>query len=258
MSWLQLLLPWLIAVGMGCLVFAALQLVQSASPNRLARLQRRKDTPFKAFHLDPQLLGKAGVRVLAGVAAALITLPLAGWLTAASLGLLVAYSLPLIGEWWHAREKRKHQQRVEAALPHLVDHLLIAAHAGLGLRQALEESRLLLKDRDMVEQLDTVSQDLAVGYSMAEALRRWNRRFQSPLLHGLTQSLIQGQARGLPVESTLQSQAERIRSRQQHRVEAAMEQVPTKMTVVSLLLLFPSLFVVLILPSLLNFIDSGW
>jgi tight adherence protein C len=206
------------------------------------------------FKLTPKTF--LGYRVLAGVG-----LP-ALWLWAAGGGSLLR---ALAGFWftvalgWKGplvylrRRSRLRLEEIDDQMPELIDLLVTTVEAGLGLSASLrlaaerlqgplgEELRLSLAEQDM-------------GLSTEDALTNMLARADTPSMRSFVRAVRQGTTLGVSIGKILRDLAEEMRKRRRQRAEERAQKAPTKLLFPLVLLIFPSMFVVLLGPAVVQFL----
>ncbi|HHX75717.1 MAG TPA: type II secretion system F family protein, partial [Firmicutes bacterium] len=71
-----------------------------------------------------------------------------------------------------------------------------------------------------------------------------------------TSTIIQAEQLGLNIGNTLKNQAEQMRRRRRQRVEERAMKVPVKMLIPLVFFIFPTIFIVLLGPALIQIIEN--
>jgi tight adherence protein C len=90
-----------------------------------------------------------------------------------------------------------------------------------------------------------------------EALRDMALRADVPSLTNFISAVIQADQLGVSLAKVLRIQSEQMRVRQRQRAEEAAAQAPVKMMFPLVFLIFPSIFIVLLGPAALIFLESN-
>jgi tight adherence protein C len=185
-----------------------------------------------------------------------------GWLIPPT-SLLAALLLPvLIGaigfilpEIWLNSRVRARQNQVVRALPSALDLLSISVESGLSLDAAMLE--VVHKWRNpLAEEFATILADLKVGRGRREALRAFGYRTELSEVTTFVSALIQSDEIGLSVGRTLAVQADQMRMRQRQRAERLAREASVKMLFPMALLIFPAIFVVILVPAMPTIVES--
>ena len=102
----------------------------------------------------------------------------------------------------------------------------------------------------------TVS-DMRAGAPRDQALRALADRTQIPEIKKLVQALIQAQRNGTPLSDTLRIQAAESRDQRKQAIEEQAAKLGTKLIFPTVLLFFPVIFVVLLAPSVAEFMKAS-
>jgi tight adherence protein C len=223
----------------------------------IARLQRQLDyagnpaawpvqrlVPLKGVGLAAGALGGGlfGLLVGGGVGA-LIGAPLGA---AAGFGGpdLMIYNMGL---------KRQHELLL--SLPDVLDTLVISVEAGLGFDAAMAQVAEHGKG-PMAREMVRVLREMQIGAARAQALRALAARTTVTELRTFVTAVVQAGELGVPIAGVLREHAREMRVRRRQRAEELAQKVPIKILFPVLFCLFPSLFVVILGPGVLQIMDA--
>jgi tight adherence protein C len=133
-------------------------------------------------------------------------------------------------------------------LPDALDLLTILVDAGLGFDAALAKIGEHLRG-PLVEEFELTLNEMRVGETRANALRKLAARSDLPELQAFVQALLYADELGSPLGRVLRVQAAESRRRRQVAAEERAMKAPVKMLVPILLFIFPVMFVVLLGPA---------
>ncbi|MDA0271217.1 MAG: type II secretion system F family protein [Chloroflexi bacterium] len=152
--------------------------------------------------------------------------------------------------WVQGRATRR-QREIQRALPDTLDLIVVSVEAGLGFEAAI--ARITdQQDGPLALELRRMLGDVNLGISRREAMQEMARRARTPAVSSLVAAVLQSERTGMGVGAVLRSQAAHVRTlRRQHAEEAAMK-APLKMLFPLIFFIFPSLFVVVLGPAVLN------
>jgi tight adherence protein C len=193
-----------------------------------------------------------GYRVLAAVLLpALLLVLLAG----SALAILLA--LVMVGLGWMLpltivrRRARQRIDQIDLALPDLVDLLVVTVEAGLGfsgsLRVAADQFTGPLSD-----ELRLTLQEQAMGLAMSDALVHLLRRAETPSMSAFVRSVIQGESLGVSTGTIMRNLAVEMRKRRRKAAEERAQKAPIKLLFPLVFLIFPTMFIVLLLPAVFS------
>lgn len=154
-----------------------------------------------------------------------------------------------------ARERR---EEVARSLPFFLDLMVIALDGGLNLHQAIEAVAPSLPEGALRAALDRAREDMRLGRPALEALEDMARNEGVDELNSIVRTLRIGQALGTPVGASLRQSARLVRQRRRQRLDELLGVLPLKLTFCALILFFPPILVLLLLPNVLNFVQGQW
>jgi tight adherence protein C len=146
---------------------------------------------------------------------------------------------------------RSRRDAVRGALPDALDLLAVSVEAGLGFDGAITK----LTDHmsgPLVEEFGLVLSEVRMGESRQTALRSMSERVGAPELSAFVRALVQADQLGISLGRILRVQAADSRLRRQAAAEEKAMKAPIKMLFPTVLFIFPSMFVVVLGPALLN------
>ena len=97
---------------------------------------------------------------------------------------------------------------------------------------------------------------MRAGASRAVAMRSMLERTDATELRAFVHSLLQADAFGVPIGPVLRAQSDELRVRRRQLVQAQAQKAPVKMLLPMVFCIFPSLFVIVLGPALLNMGDA--
>jgi tight adherence protein C len=166
----------------------------------------------------------------------------------ALVGLALGYFLPT---FWLSAKIRGRQKEIERAMPDALDLLVISVEAGLGFDAAVH--RLTEKsDHALAREFRRVIAEVRMGRPRREALRDMVNRTEVPDLNTFVAAIIQADQLGVSVSRVLSVQADQMRMLRRQRAEEAAAKAPLKMLFPMVLLIFPSMFIVILGPSIVT------
>ena len=147
--------------------------------------------------------------------------------------------------------------RVTQELPQVIDMLLICAESGMGLINAI--GVVAEKKGGLIGyELRMCLQEINLGIRIQEALNNLTRRNKSRELQLFVNSINQALRMGTPIQNILRNLSSGIRERERQRLENRIGSIPMKLTVVTMIFFMPLVFIIVLFPSLLSFMQSGW
>ena len=150
-----------------------------------------------------------------------------------------------------SRRIRKRQKEILLALPSALDLLTISVEAGLAFDAAL--TRVTDKYHNaLATEFTQVLNEVRLGRPRLEALDDMGRRNKVDELNNFLQAIIQSEQLGVGIANVLRIQSEEIRRRRRQRAEEAGQKAPIKMLIPMIGCIFPTLFIVLLGPAVIQ------
>jgi tight adherence protein C len=149
----------------------------------------------------------------------------------------------------------RRQKAILRALPDVLDLLTVSVKAGLGFDSAL--LRVTEKmNGPLPQELAQVLHEIKVGVLRKDALKSLAERTGVSELQGFVGTIIQADQLGVSISNVLQLQAESLRERRRQVAEEQAMKAPVKMLFPLILFIFPTLFIVLLGPALIQVVTN--
>ena len=149
---------------------------------------------------------------------------------------------------------RKRQEAITDALPDALDLLTVCVEAGLGINSAFvriaEEFRLSCPT--LSEEFDVVNREMVAGKPRMDALRALADRTGVEDVRSLVAMLVQTERLGTSLAQSLRVHSDSLRVRRRQRAEEAAAKTTIKLVFPLVFLLFPSLFIVILGPGVIQ------
>jgi len=169
---------------------------------------------------------------------------------------LTVFSMLLPGMW--IQDRLKAQRMVLArALPDAIDTFALVVGSGLDFTEAMEVFIHDSRDGALKEEFSKVRNQIRLGTPIQVALGNMADRTDSPAVTDFTTAVIQSQKTGTSLGSVLDDQAKELRQKRFDIAEQMGQRAPVKMMAPLLLLIFPNIFIVLLVPMILSFMGKG-
>lgn len=167
-------------------------------------------------------------------------------------GITLAWGLP------HYYLSLKIKQRVKQALrelPDVLDLLTVSLEAGLGFDSAL--TKMVSKKKGvLVEEFHRCIEEIRLGKTRKAALSGVRNRLELDEMKILISNILQAEKLGIGIVTVLRVQSEEVRQKRKQRAEEEAMKAPIKMLFPLVLFIFPSLFIVLLGPALIQFMTT--
>jgi tight adherence protein C len=98
-------------------------------------------------------------------------------------------------------------------------------------------------------------QEQNMGLTLVESLRNLQVRAETPGMRIFVRAVSQGETLGVSIGQIMRNVAEEMRKRRKAAAEERAQKAPVKMLFPLIFLIFPAIFVVLLLPSMIRIMD---
>lgn len=159
---------------------------------------------------------------------------------------------------WLKSVLRARHRAIERALPFVLDLLTLSVESGVdfmtGIRRIVERRKI----DALGEELLQVFRQIQVGKTRRQALRELADRIEHPDIYAVTNALIQADELGTSIAAALRIQADLMRVRRYQRAEKMANEAPVKMLFPLVAFIFPSVFIVLMGPIIMQLLERGF
>ncbi|MBC8028931.1 MAG: type II secretion system F family protein [Pyrinomonadaceae bacterium] len=202
-----------------------------------------------------QICTLAGFPAIVALACALLARPLSGAVLYILFAFVIGFFLP---RYALRRMIRSRQQLVRWGLADALDLMVISIEAGLGLNAAMVKVSQELKDvhPDISDEFEMANLEMRVGREREEALRNLAERTGVDDLRSLVAMLIQTDKFGTSIARAIRAFSDSLRTKRRQRAEQAAQKAAVKLLFPLACFLFPTLFIALLGPAVLQLIDT--
>jgi tight adherence protein C len=172
---------------------------------------------------------------------------------------LVLGAVGFVGpDLWLTSAAKRRKERIRLALPDALDLLVICMEAGLGMDQALIRigEELRLSHKDLSDEFMYIRLEQRAGKPRIEAWRNMANRTGLEIFRSFVNMLVQTERFGTPLSKSLGFFADSLRTRRRQQAEEMAAKTTIKLVFPLVLFIFPSMFIVLLLPALLSISKS--
>lgn len=168
------------------------------------------------------------------------------------LGMIIA---PLFG--WAlpsillSRSVKTRFNAIDRELPSLIDLLVVTVEAGVGFVGSLRMATQQLEG-PLADELRLALQEQNMGRTMTEAIQGMAERADTPGVRSFSRAVVQGETLGVSIGQILRNLAEEMRKKRKARAEEQAQKAPVKMLFPLIFLIFPAMFIVLLLPAIIT------
>jgi tight adherence protein C len=168
------------------------------------------------------------------------------------VGFLIGLAIPHL----YLKQKtkiRNHQALKE--LPDILDLLTVSLEAGLGFDSAV--SKVVSKKRGVIaNEFHRCLEEIRLGKTRREALSAIRSRLDVDEVKSFISSILQAEKLGVGMVQVLRVQSSEVREQRKQRAEEEAMKAPIKMLFPLVLFIFPSLFIVLLGPAVIQFVQA--
>jgi tight adherence protein C len=198
-----------------------------------------------------------GYRVLAAIILPILVFVVTGGsqildIFAMVLMLFAGWTFPLT---YVQRKARKRLAEIDRRLPDLIDLLTVMVEAGLSFSSAL---RLAAPEFDppLSDELRLTLQEQTMGLGIDEALSNMAQRAETPAMRSFVRAMAQGERMGISTGQIMRSLSIEMRARRKALAEEKAQKAPILMLFPLVFLIFPSMFIVLMTPAIINLVHN--
>lgn len=149
----------------------------------------------------------------------------------------------------------KRQQSIQAQLPEMLDLLCVSVQAGLSFDSSLRKI-IGRMHGPLIDECRHFQEDVRMGMVRRTALKKLAERCEVQEVSLFVAALIQSERLGTSMGNTLKSQADNMRDRRRQHVKAQAMKAPVKIIFPLVFFIFPSLFIVTLVPSALSLMKN--
>lgn len=162
----------------------------------------------------------------------------------------------LVPDLWLNHVVRSRKERIQMALPDMLDLAVVCVEAGLGMDQSLLRigQELNAMYPDLSEELNLYSLEVNAGRKRADALRNLGTRTDVDDLKSFVAVLIQTDRFGTSVAQSLRVFSETLRTKRRQRAEEHAAKMSIKMLPPLVFFIFPAILIVILGPAVIAII----
>lgn len=236
--------------------FSIFSLLRPGENKRAEKLARQLRMAGYSLSAQEYTVAKSLIQlaVVGGAIFLALRLPLDGQkkLLVAAFGLLLALLVP---NYLLKSKVTARQNAIRNDLPSVMDLLVVSMEAGLGMDAAI--TQLYEKRKTpLMQELILPIRNVQMGLPRRDALKELGERNDVAELRTLASSLIQAEQLGVSIKSVLISQADQLRTAHKQRLEAKAMKAPVKMMLPTVAFIFPVMFIILLAPAILRFMET--
>jgi tight adherence protein C len=171
---------------------------------------------------------------------------------AAAASVAAGWMLPLM---LVRRRARLRKQKVDREVPDFIDLLVVTVESGQGLGGAIGLAGERIRG-PLGDEVRLAVQEQAMGLSAHDALTNMVERCDTPALRSFVRAVVQGESLGVSIGEILRAVAVEMRKRRRQSAEEQAQKAPVKMLFPLAFLIFPSLFIIILGPSIFDLLHT--
>lgn len=164
---------------------------------------------------------------------------------------LAGFNLPNL---WLRIKVAKRKERILEGFPDALDLLVVCTEAGMGLDAAIDRvgEEMRLSNEAISEEFRLYQTEVRIGKSRPDALKSLSRRTGLDDMKNLVTLLIQTDRFGTSVAQALRIHSDTMRTQRYQMAEEKAAQLTVKLLLPLILCIFPSLFIVILGPAIIQ------
>ncbi|MFT4416826.1 type II secretion system F family protein [Fredinandcohnia humi] len=152
-------------------------------------------------------------------------------------------------------KKKERMKEIERSMSDFFDMVTVSIEAGMGLDGAIKKVCQQMHSPLAVE-FASALEDMKLGKARRQAFIELRERIPSDFFRSIMNSIIQADQLGIGMTRVLQAQTQRIRENQRQVAKEQAMKAPVKMLIPMILFIFPTLFIVLLGPVIVNVVTK--
>ena len=164
---------------------------------------------------------------------------------------LTGYCLPTL---WIRFKIAKRQEKLLNGFPDAVDMLVVCVEAGMGMDAAIERvaREIAFENDTLSDELKLYNKEMRVGKTRGQALKDLALRTGLEEMKTLATLLIQTDKFGTSVAKALKAHSDFLRIQRYQRAEERAAKLTVKLVIPLIFCMFPSVFIVILGPAIIN------
>ncbi|MDX5382625.1 MAG: type II secretion system F family protein [Rhodobacterales bacterium] len=169
---------------------------------------------------------------------------------------VVGYMLP---KYWVTKRQQQRQEEITSGFPDALDMMLVCIEAGQSLDQSIIRVARELRASypSLSDEFEIVSYEIKAGKDKPTVLADMGERCGVADISSFVTVLVQSATFGTSIADALRVYADEMRDKRVMRAEEKANKLPTKMTLVTMMLTVPPLLIILVGPSVVGIQNLG-
>ena len=167
------------------------------------------------------------------------------------LGFLFSYIAP---SFWLKQKGKARMGEITKTFPDVLDLLTICVEAGLGFDGAL--LKVVEKSKGILGvEFQRVLQEIRMGKPRRDSLRDLAKRNPTDDVKTWVAALVQADQLGISMGGVMRTQSQEIRLKRRQRIEEKAQKAPVKVMLPLVFFIFPSVFIVILGPAVIQVME---
>ncbi|MFA0761249.1 MAG: hypothetical protein HZLCBSQH_001354 [Candidatus Fervidibacterota bacterium] len=159
--------------------------------------------------------------------------------------------------FWLRRVAQRRRHLIRRQLPDMLDLITLSIEAGLAFDGAVYEAARRFKG-PLADELMKVMREVALGKPRAQALRDMAERLKLEDISLLVSAVHQAETLGSPLANALKALGEELRKKRLRMIREQIAKLPVKLIFPLVLFIFPTLFIVILGPAVIQVLRTGF
>ncbi len=162
-------------------------------------------------------------------------------------------------KYWINKRVEKRKEEIQGGFPDALDMMLVCVDAGQSMDQSIVRisKELRASYPALADEFEIISHEMKAGKDKTQVLNDMSERCGVQDVSSFVTVLNQAQTFGTSISDALRVYAGEMRDKRVMRAEEKANQLPTKMTLTTMMLTVPPLLIILVGPSAIGITEMG-
>lgn len=162
-------------------------------------------------------------------------------------------------KYWITKRVEKRKEEIQSGFPDALDMMLVCVEAGQSMDQSIVRVARELRASypALADEFEIISHEMKAGKDKTQVLADMSERCGVQDVSSFVTVLNQAQTFGTSIGDALRVYASEMRDKRVMRAEEKANQLPTKMTLTTMMLTVPPLLIILVGPSAVGITEMG-
>ncbi|MGH1415031.1 MAG: type II secretion system F family protein [Pelagimonas sp.] len=162
-------------------------------------------------------------------------------------------------KYWVNKRVEKRKEEIQSGFPDALDMMLVCVDAGQSMDQSIVRisKELRASYPALADEFEIISHEMKAGKDKTQVLNDMSERCGVQDVSSFVTVLNQAQTFGTSISDALRVYAGEMRDKRVMRAEEKANQLPTKMTLTTMMLTVPPLLIILVGPSAVGITEMG-